>query len=454
MKNQLTILQVIIFCLSINTNCIASQNSTFINPTIKNIENTYKRKDYKNLNNLIKKISNKKKLSLARNFFEKKLFDLSKRILSKHSASYEKNYLLYFEIEFLISFVEIAFLNEYEEAQVRLIKLQKLYDSKEVQSKCFFFLGYSYFRQNKIIESIEWFEKASKFSTKFYGQLSQIFLNKIFNIKKNIISHYNVISYPIIINIDGIISEIERNLKIILSNNDQKLIKNISYYNKQFYDYQNLKLLLSEQNKNFLIQLQNKRITEVSYEFSKRYPLLKNIISQQNLDLIYSHISNKTTHPDFLKTLAHAIINVESFFKVNAKSHAGAIGIMQIMPGTAKDSFDYLVEQNKVPSDSKYNVIDVTDNIILGANHICSLIEDLGNNLILIPASYNGGERNAKEWVKTFGYPGHKYPSFVWIELIPFRETREYVKKVIEAFTVYTHILNTEYLQNIVWSLF
>jgi soluble lytic murein transglycosylase len=74
--------------------------------------------------------------------------------------------------------------------------------------------------------------------------------------------------------------------------------------------------------------------------------------------------------------------------------------------------------------------------------------------VILISAAYNCGEGNLDKWIKKLGMPGQYMPSFVWIELIPFWETRNYVKKVIESFVVYSHLLKTEYLQDMLWPLF
>jgi soluble lytic murein transglycosylase len=76
-------------------------------------------------------------------------------------------------------------------------------------------------------------------------------------------------------------------------------------------------------------------------------------------------------------------------------------------------------------------------------------------NIVLIAAAYNAGKHNVNKWIRVFGDPRTNAISMMsWIELIPFRETRCYVQRVIEAFSVYTCILKVEYLQNVVWSLF
>jgi soluble lytic murein transglycosylase len=127
---------------------------------------------------------------------------------------------------------------------------------------------------------------------------------------------------------------------------------------------------------------------------------------------------------------------------------------MQIMPATARQTFQNLVKRKIVSKDASYNFRNLYDNLTLGISHICDLIEKYKSNMILISAAYNCGEGNLDKWIKKLGTPGQYMPSFVWIELIPFWETRNYVKKVIESFVVYSHLLQTEYLQNTLWPLF
>jgi soluble lytic murein transglycosylase-like protein len=200
-------------------------------------------------------------------------------------------------------------------------------------------------------------------------------------------------------------------------------------------------------NKYYQLSLmQNKNITN-GYSSYK-------LIPKDKLDILFRKIKSGEVGTDFLNALLHSIIKVESAFIANAKSTAGASGIMQIMPKTAKRSFRSLVGKNFIKGNEKYNVMYPYDNLVLGATHTCELLDTFHGNIILVSAAYNCGSRNLNKWIANFGRPGQVIPAFVWIELVPFAETRDYIKKIIEEFVVYTRLLGTRYLQHSLWSLF
>ena len=137
--------------------------------------------------------------------------------------------------------------------------------------------------------------------------------------------------------------------------------------------------------------------------------------------------------------LIHAIILQESAFKVNAYSHAGARGLMQLMPYTAK-----VVAKNiKVKYYKKALTKNPNYNILLGSTYIKQLLERFENSLPLALAGYNAGPGRVKIWIKRYGDPRKNQISYEnWIESIPIYETRNYIKKVMSNFRVYKHVFN------------
>ena len=115
-----------------------------------------------------------------------------------------------------------------------------------------------------------------------------------------------------------------------------------------------------------------------------------------------------------------AIMRQESAFNPNAKSHAGAAGLMQLMPGTAKD-------------ESKRAGLSSNDNIMLGTSHLAWLSRNFAKKEYVM-AAYNAGSGNARKWLKN---GGERLDLARWIERISFEETSGYVQRVSGNLEVY-----------------
>lgn len=131
---------------------------------------------------------------------------------------------------------------------------------------------------------------------------------------------------------------------------------------------------------------------------------------------------------------AFAIARRESSFMPDAVSPANARGLMQILPSTAK----YL-ENRRV---SSMQLLDVKTNAKIGNKYLRYLMDKLNNNNILATASYNAGWRRVKKWLPE----DEALESDIWVELIPYRETRNYVKAVMAYKQIYYAQLNNQIL--------
>jgi soluble lytic murein transglycosylase len=139
------------------------------------------------------------------------------------------------------------------------------------------------------------------------------------------------------------------------------------------------------------------------------------------------------------KAMVYAIARQESAFHPGAVSHAGARGLMQLMPETARRTaqrFKVGFETDRLTRDPAYNAK-------LGSAHLSELMEDWKGSLILTFASYNAGGGNVARWVRAYGDPRRIDVDEVdWVERIPFAETRNYVQRVMENFLVYRQRLD------------
>ena len=136
-------------------------------------------------------------------------------------------------------------------------------------------------------------------------------------------------------------------------------------------------------------------------------------------------------------TLAHAIMRQESQFDRAAISHAGARGLMQLMPGTARETSGKIAMAYRPDA----LTVDTDYNIALGATYIERMLDYYDGSYPLAIAAYNGGPGNVNKWLRAFGDPRTGSIDIMdWIEKIPLSETRDYVYRVLENAVMYDHL--------------
>ncbi|NVL30994.1 lytic transglycosylase domain-containing protein, partial [Pseudomonas syringae pv. actinidiae] len=130
-----------------------------------------------------------------------------------------------------------------------------------------------------------------------------------------------------------------------------------------------------------------------------------------------------------------AITRQESAFMDDARSGVGASGLMQLMPATAKET----ARKFSIPLSSPQQVLDPDTNIQLGAAYLSSVHTQFNGNRVLASAAYNAGPGRVRQWLK-----GANHLAFdVWVESIPFDETRQYVQNVLSYSVIYGQKLNS-----------
>ncbi len=151
---------------------------------------------------------------------------------------------------------------------------------------------------------------------------------------------------------------------------------------------------------------------------------------QMRFPLAYQeHVQSAARDTSIHPHLLFAIARQESAFMPHARSPAGAMGLMQLMPATAQQT----AQRAGVPY-RRADLLSPERNIALGSRYLNELLVEFNGNRILATAAYNAGPYRVKQWLRD---KEHKLPYAVWIDTIPFRETRGYVQNVLSYSVIY-----------------
>ncbi len=135
-------------------------------------------------------------------------------------------------------------------------------------------------------------------------------------------------------------------------------------------------------------------------------------------------------------SLSLAIARKESVFMPDARSHVGAVGLMQLMPYTAR----YIAQKEKLPKQFSKQLTDPQTNITLGTHYLKYLMDYHKGNTILAAASYNAGKHKVEKWIPQ----NEQLPADIWIEVVPYKETRSYIKNVLAYQQIYRSLMGRE----------
>ncbi|MDA9687839.1 lytic transglycosylase domain-containing protein, partial [Candidatus Pelagibacter sp.] len=359
---------------------------------------------------------------VARALIYKKKYELAYKVSSKHALEKSPEFA---EAEWLSGWIALSFLND---PILAIDHFNNFYQNVSYPislSRGAYWLGKAYEKIGDQEQSHTWYEEATKFLTTYYGQLAHL------KIKPN----QNF--------------ELEEQMKINVK------------YKKYFYKKELVKIvhLLDELNKDkytkhILRHLANDNIdsgseilaaelaTNISrYDYAIQLSKIASYQKRFHNNFNYPIIStpkyiNKRKIPEPAFILS--IIRQESEFDMSANSHAGAKGLMQLMPYTAK----LVSKQAKLPYSKPRLTSDPEYNINLGSHYIAGLILDYDGAYPFAIAAYNAGPKRVKYWKKINKNPQKNQIDYIdWIELIKFKETRNYVQRVLENYNVYRYIL-------------
>ena len=364
----------------------------------------------------------KERAILSRSLIYKKKYPKAYKVASNHSLSEGPEYA---EAEWLSGWIALIFLND---SNLALQHFKNFYENVGYPislSRGAYWIGRTYKEIGNKQKSKEWFEIGSKFLNTYYGQLAflEIDPNNLFSIEKQ--------------------KKITEKYKKTFNKN--VLIKNIrllkeldkAIYTKHFLRHL-AELEIAEGSEILAGQL----AVEIGrYDFaiqiSKRASYEKRFFNDLNYPIIKTpKIVNKKSMPK--PELVLSVIRQESEFDQRANSYVGARGLMQLMTYTAK----LVAKQAKLPYSKSRLKDDPEYNMKLGSYYLAGLLEEYEGSYPFALAAYNAGPKRVKYWKKINGNPQKGKISYIdWIELIKFKETRNYVQRVLENVNVYRYIL-------------
>ena len=158
-------------------------------------------------------------------------------------------------------------------------------------------------------------------------------------------------------------------------------------------------------------------------------PILEKVIyPYPNQAIIENYATQYGVDPLFVVS----IIREESRFHSKSESHKGAKGLMQLMPSTAQSIAESLGDKTY----SEEDLLNPEKNIQYGTWYLASLQRVFANNTTLVTAAYNGGRGHVQEWINN----GQIDPNNIRLQDIPFKETRDYVGRVLKSYEKYIKI--------------
>jgi len=363
--------------------------------------------------------------NIARDLIYEKKYSLAYEVSSNHHLYEGPEFA---DAEWISGWLALSFLNK---SELAISHFKNFYNNVGYPislARGAFWLGLAHEKNNNLNEAKKYFKESAEFSNTYYGQLAfnKIKLGQDFKLSPE---HKLSDGYEKVFNKNKLI----RHVKLLKEMDKTEFSKDI---------LKHLALLDVEKGSEILAAKLSTKVGRFDYaiQISKQASYEKRFINMFNYPVIEipKKINNKQMPS---QELLLAIIRQESEFDARANSHVGAQGLMQIMPGTAK-----LVAKKLNTTYSKSLLkSDVNYNIKLGTYYFSSLLEDYDGVYPFAIGAYNAGPNRIKSWIKRYGDPNRGEINFIdWIELIRFKETRNYVQRVIENINVYKYTLNKD----------
>lgn len=357
---------------------------------------------------------------LGRSLIKEKKYREAYEVMSLRNT--EENQI-FSNLEFLKGWISLRIFNDTFRSTSHFKKIYELSPSDDNMSMALYWIAENYSIIGDPDEEVRYLSESAIFSDTFYGLISLDKLNRN-NRSLLIIDDHDQPNPQENVDLEKIIA-VELLVAI-----DKKYLA-AKFINKVFEDDKNYNYA------NYLANLANlKHLPQTSIKIAKKtgvdrikinhlYPVVDFPINDTEEETKYSP-----------KELIYSIIRQESEFSSEAVSYSGAIGMMQIMPDTAK----MLSRQEKLKYDLNKVLEDSSYNVQLGSRYIFDLVKEFEGSYIRAISSYNAGPNRIKQWNKNNTTDN----VLDWIELIPFKETRYYVKNVLRNVQFYRILLNRE----------
>jgi len=358
---------------------------------------------------------------IARTLLDKDNPKLAYEVASHHAAESPVQQI---EAEFHAGWIALRFLNDPATASRHFAAAAKAASTPISISRVAYWQGRAAEAAGQGQDAKIFYERAAEQPTTYYGQLAQAKLGQTISLRK----------------VDPLSEEERRAFEALIPVQAVKLLQQIGEQDLALSLYIDLAQSLRDPG-----QLDALASLAESQQNPRAVLAIGKLALQRGFPLDH-HAYPVAAIPDFEPVgdevepaMVYAIARQESAFNPRAISSAGARGLMQLMPATAKRT----AQRFGVGFDLKRLIEDPSYNARIGSAHLGELMEDWKGSHILAFASYNAGGGNVIKWVRTYGDPRKPDVDEVdWVERIPFYETRNYVQRVLENLRVYRQRLN------------
>ncbi len=359
---------------------------------------------------------------IGRSLIYKKKYELAYKVVSKHSMVEGPEYAA---AEWMSGWIALSFLNDPILAVEHFDNFFNNVGYPISLARGAYWLGRSYEKMGSKDLQNKWYQEASKYLTTYYGQLAFLKINpdKSFELDLEQV--------------------VDKDYKKKFENKGLvKVIYLLNELNKDKYTKHILRHLALDDIEKGSEILAAELATNISrYDFAIQIAKIasyeKRFLNNYNYPIIGTpKIINGRKIPETPFILS--IIRQESEFDMKANSSAGARGLMQLMTYTAK----LVAKQAKLPYSKSRLTTDPEYNINLGSHYIAGLILEYDGSYPFAIAAYNAGPKRVKYWKRLNKNPQKNQIDYVdWIELIKFKETRNYVQRVLENYNVYRFVV-------------
>jgi soluble lytic murein transglycosylase len=326
------------------------------------------------------------------------------------------------EGEFLAGWIALRFLNDAPTAMKHFTALYAGTTSIISQSRGAYWAGRTAEQMGDMAKAQDWYKTAAKGMTSFYGQLAAAHLNDgrdlhLSGTPKPTAKEKALFDKRELVRVTRMLTALGEGDRTRL------FLSKLMELSSRPAEYQLIAALGVEINrKDFAVAVAKEARTRGTEMIDYLYPVIK-------------LPGGKNPEP----ALVLGIIRQESAFDVDAVSDAGARGLMQLLPGTAKG----VAKQAGIKFAAKRLSTDSSYNIALGRAYLDELLDRFSGSYVLTAAAYNAGPNRVREWISTYGDPRQRSTDVIdWIESIPFDETRNYVMRILENTQVYRARLN------------
>lgn len=321
------------------------------------------------------------------------------------------------EAEWFLGWVALTYLNEPEKAYDHFRRMARDAQTAISRSQAYYWMGRVAEAGKQPERANNWYQKSAQYSTTFYGQRSIEKLGQCRSVSLNKPKPAKTQEH-----FDASLQELSTAVKLLKQIQSGEDILSFVYLINKRADSSGKRTqamhLIREVWPEYLVE--SLKIHGITNAWS--YPLVKHWVDHNKKDAAF----------------ILAIMRQESNFNRFTRSPKDALGLIQLIPGTAK----LMAKKLKMPYERRRLTEDPAYNLKLGTEYISDRLKEFEGSLILTAASYNAGPTPVYKWLKRNGDPRLKGTDLIqWIEKISYGQTRDYIKYVLSNYQIYRQLL-------------